>query len=247
MRRQHWILYFWLLAGSYCWQACLSLPQRSPSRSNRLVQPLNFAYLALSTTVSYRKVGQPQGRAYVTFRLQKDHCIWFSVLGPLGIEYLRGMVTPRGITLLNHMHKTYHVYDYATLQSLWPGPWDYGLVQAVLLGELAQAYSPQTIGQETSQQIVIQQQTGTWILNHLISPALGKVKKLIAKGPQGSLVATYEQFKSYQAGLLFREATFTWYNGTTPAMTMELAKLKPQWSETPLSFPFVIPADYEKR
>lgn len=247
MRRRNWVFYFWLLVGSCCWQACLSLPKKSPSSNERLYQPLAFEYLALNTTISYHQVGQPQRSAYVKLRLQKDQCIWFSVLGPWGIELLRGMITPMGITLLNRMHKTYHVYDYASLQSLWPGPWDYSLVQAVLLGELAHAYTPQEIAQESAQETVIQQQKGAWMLTHLISPALGKVEKLVAKGPQSTLVAAYQQFKSYQEGLLFREATFTWHHGATPAMTVELAKLTPQWSKNPLRFPFIIPANYEKK
>lgn len=247
MRRRHWRLYYWLFIGSCCWQACLPLPQRSPSNSDRLVQPLDFEYLALSTTISYHQPGQAQYSAYVKFRLQKNQCIWFSVLGPWGIELLRGTITPIGITLLNHMHKTYHVYDYATLQAVWPGPWDYDLVQATLLGELARAYTAQEVVQESAQEAVIRQKKGAWMLTHLVSPPLGKLEKLIAKGPQGSLIAAYQQFKPYPGGLLFKEATFTWYDGTSPATTVKLAKLKAHWTEKPLRFPFVIPATYEKK
>lgn len=247
MRRRHWRLYFWLLIGSYCWQACVLLPQRSLGPSHSLIQPLDFKHLALSTNIRYYEAGKLQRRAYIKLRLQKNHGIWFSVLGPWGIEFLRGMITPVGITLLNHVHKTYHYYDYATLQTLWPGPWDYGLVQSVLLGELAQPYKPNELMKKSEEKIVVKQQKGVWILNHLLNKTLGRLEKLSAKGPQGAFTATYQQFKAYQQGMLFREAAFSWHDGINPTMTLELVKLTPKWSETPLKLPFIIPAAYEKR
>ena len=226
------------------------MPQRSPRSGDRLVQPLDFEYLKLSTTISYYNAAHQDSRAYVKFRIQKDQCIWFSVLVPWGIEVMRGMITPTGITLLNHMQKIHYVYDYATLRSLWPGPWDYALVQALLLGELAQAYTAQEVVQEGAQQAVIQQQKGAWTLNHLVNPALGKVEKLVATASQGSIVAAYNQFKPYQGGLLVGQATLNWYDytaATAPAMTVTLAGIKAQWSKKPLEFPLAIPAHYEKR
>ena len=250
MRRQQWRFYYWLLIGAGCWQSCLFLPQKSPVSHERPIQALDFEYLTLHATISYRQEGQSQRSAQVRLRLQKDQCIWWSVLGPLGIEILRGMATPTGVTLLNRTQKTYHIYDYATLQSLWPGPWNYALIQALLLGELARAHKPREVIQSNAQEIVIQQQIGAWMLNHLVNRDLGKLERLVAKGPRGTFIADYHQFKAYQEGLLFKKAAFNWYYGTTttsPAMTVKLAGLRPRWSQKPLRFPFVIPANYEKR
>lgn len=250
MRRQRWRYCFWLLVGSCCWQACRPAPQRSPSRSDQLVQPLAFEYLKLSTTLSYHNAAPQYSSAYVKLRLQKDQCIWFAVFMPWGIEVMRGLITPTGVTLLDHMQKTYAVYDYATLRSLWPGPWDYPLVQALLLGELAQAYVAQEVVQEKEQQAVIQQQKEAWTLYHLVNLALSKVEKLVATASQGTLIATYHQFKPCQGGLLFGQASLNWYDytaPTTPAITVTLAEIKAEWPKKPLKFPFVIPAHYEKR
>jgi len=241
---------FWLLAWACCFQDCCPVPKKGASKDECRVQSLDFEYLKMSTTVGYQDPTHHYGSGYVKFRIKKDHLIWFSVLGPWGIEVLRGIMTPTSITLLNHMQKAYYVYDYATLRSLFPGPWDYALLQAVLLGELAYAYGPHEVIQQNSQQAVIQQQKKTWTLTHIIHPTLKKVEKLVAVTGQGSCVAAYDQFKPCQGGLLFRRATLTWYYRTAPtqpAMTLVLKGMQAQWPKKSLCFPFSIPAHYEKK
>ncbi|MEM9416977.1 MAG: DUF4292 domain-containing protein [Bacteroidota bacterium] len=250
MYRRYWRLCFWLLVGSSCWQACRPGLQKSPSSSDRLVQPLEFEYLTLSATLRYYNATQHTSTAYVKFRIQKNQCIWFSVVGLWGAEIMRGMLTPQSVTILDHLQKTYRVYDYATLQTLWPGPWDYAVVQALLLGEVVQDYTAQEVLQAHFQQAVIQQQKGAWILQHLVNSTQGKVEKLVATGRPGRLIAVYHQFKPCQGGLLSKQATFSWYpytGPTTPATTVKLARVKAQWPQKPLKFPFVIPAHYEKK
>ena len=238
---------------AYCFQACLPVPQKGPSPNTDecLVQTLDFEYLKIGTTIGYIDHTHRYSSAYVNFRIKKDSLIWFSVLTPWGIEILRGIITSQGITLLNHMQKAYYVYDYATLRVLYPGPWDYALLQALLLGELAHSSSINEVIEQNAQHTVIQQQRKAWTLTHFIDPSLRKVEKLIATAIQGSFVASYEQFRSYQGdSLLFRRATLGWYrctDPTQPAMTIILKNRKVQWPKKPLHFPFSIPVQYEKK
>ena len=241
---------FWLLVWACCFQDCRPVPQKGPSKDECRVQSLAFEYLKMSTTISYQDHAHHYSSAYVKFRIKKDHLIWFSILAPGGIEVLRGLITPAGITLLNHMQKAYCVYDYATLRALWPGPWDYALLQALLLGELANASTPHKVVQKNAQQVVMQQQKAAWTLTHFIHPTLKKAEKLVAATGQGTCVAAYSQFKPYQGGLLSRCAILTWYcctAPTQPAMTLILKGMKPQWPKKVLCFPFSIPASYEKK
>ena len=251
MHRQFWRFYFWLLVGSCCWQACLPVPQKSPRESTQEVQALDFEYLKLTATVHYyNATKRPCRSGYVKLRLQKDRCIWFTLSGPWGIEVMRGMITPAGVVLLYHMQKAYAVYDYTTLRSLWPGPWDYPSIQALLLGELTQAYTAQEVVQKHDQQAVIQQQKGVWRLEHTVNLALGKVEQLVATASQGTIVATYSKFKPRPGGLLFGQAKLSWYDhlaATMPARSVKLTKVKAQWPKKALKFPFAIPAHYEEK
>jgi Domain of unknown function (DUF4292) len=241
---------FWLLAWASCFQACCPVPQKGIRKNGHWVQTLDFEYLKMSTNVGYQDHAHQYSSAHVKFRIKKDHLIWFSVLAPWGIEILRGLITPTSITLLNHMQKSCYVHDYATLRALWPGPWDYALLQSLLLGELAHASTLHKVTQQNTQQAVIQQQKEAWTLTHFIHPIFKKVEKLVAATGQGSCVATYDQFKPCQGGLLFRRATLTWYHRTAPTqpvMTLTLKGMQAQWSKKPLHFPCSIPAHYEKK
>ena len=214
------------------------------------MQSLAFEYLKMDATVGYQAQARYYGSAYIKFRIKKDHIIWFSVLVPWGLEIFRGIITPTSITLLNYMHKVYYVYDYATLRALWPGPWDYALLQALLLGELSHASTPYKVIQQNAQQIVIQQKKATWSLTHCIHPTLRRVEKLITAAKRGSLVATYNLFKPCRGGLLFRRATLTWYYRTVPtqpAIILSFKGIQTKWPKNPLLFPFSIPAHYEKK
>ncbi|MCU0318229.1 MAG: DUF4292 domain-containing protein [Amoebophilaceae bacterium] len=226
------------------------MPQKIPIHDECLVQPLDFEYLKIGATIEYQDLTHQHSSAYVKFRIQKDHLIWFSVLGLWGMEILRGVVTPTSITLLNRVQKTYTVYDYATLCILWPGPWDYALLQALLLGELAHPHAPQDLIQRGAQGVVIQQKKAKWLLAYHIHPALQKIDRLVVKAKQGSMMATYQQFKPYIGGLLCMQATMTWYCHAVPAqpaITLALKGIQAQWSQKPLCFPFSIPARYEKK
>ncbi len=246
--RQCWRPIFWILVWGQCWQACLPGPQRSLSRSNQLVQPLEFEYLKLSATISCHNTKHSFGNAYVKFRVQKDQCIWFTVLLPGGIEIMRGMITTNGIALLNHIQKTYAVYDYKTLQSLWPGPWGYSLIQALLLGEPILERKNKIV-QKNDRRVVIQQQKGAWFLSQQVNVGLGKMEELVATNDRENIRASYSYFKPTQRGLLFGQASFSWCChkiANEPAITVTLAGVKAQWPQKALKFPFNIPAHYEK-
>jgi hypothetical protein len=243
----------WLLIWTYCLQACRPVPQKTLrlGTDECLVHALDFKYLKINASISYQDHAHRHRSAYVNFRIKKDSLIWFSVLVPWGVEILRGVITPEGITLLNHVQRAYYVHDYATLRVLHPGPWDYEMLQALLLGELTRTSPPHMAMKRNYQHIVIQQQREAWTLTHVINPSLKKVEKLIVTAIRGSLVASYEQFKLFQeGGLLFRRATLTWYchtDPTQPATTVTLKNMKAQWHKTPLHFPCSIPAKYEKK
>jgi Domain of unknown function (DUF4292) len=243
----------WLLVWACCLEACRPVPEKVPRlRTDEcLVQTLDFEYLKISASIGYQDHTHRYSNAYVNFRIKKDSLIWFSVLVPWGVEVLRGIITPAGITLLNHTQQAYYVHDYNTLRVFCPGPWDYALLQALLLGELARASLTHEVMAQNYRQIVIQQQREAWTLTHFINPSLRKIEKLIATAIQGRLVASYEQFKSCQeGGFLFGRATLNWYchtDPTQPAMTVTLRNMKVQWPKKPLHFPCSIPAQYEKK
>ncbi|MHA7877745.1 MAG: DUF4292 domain-containing protein [Bacteroidota bacterium] len=240
----------WLLVWTCCFQACVSVRQKGTNQNDDWVQALAFEYLKINAKASYQDHTHRSASVHIKLRIKKDCMIWFSVSAPWGLEILRGTITPTNITLLNHMQQTYYTDDYTNLRTLWPGPWDYALLQALLLGELPHTSTPCKVIQHDTQQILLQQEKTIWPMTHLINPALRKAEKLIAVAQKGNLVALYSLFKTFHGGLLYRKAILTWYYHATPeqpAMTLTLKDIRPQWPQGSLRFPLAIPAHYEKK
>lgn len=225
-------------------QACRTTTLRkAPSSADKLlIQPLDFKYLAINSCITYQK-DQQHYKVRVKFRIQKDSIIWFSAAAFWGIEVARGVIKPTGITFINRLQRVYQVYDYPTLQAQWRCPCSYALIQAVLLGELPFAYTPQEIMQPRAQRTIIQQQKGRWRLTTTINQAMSKVKKLaiVDMLTQDQYTICYKQFKQHQRGVLFRDAQI--YLGQD---TVTITHTSVHWPQKTLHFPFTIPPQYDK-
>ena len=185
-------------------------------------------------------------------RVKKDGCIWLSIGFPWGMEILRCMITPQGVTLIDHQKKAYYVYDYAILNKRWPGPWDYALLQALLLGELVYAPATYTLIQQNGQQAIIQHSKEGWSLTYFINPTHKKVEKLVAKATSGNcgFTVSYKPRQHDQTSFLFKQAILHWHCNTVPRqpnINMTIKGVKAKCSDKPLHFPFVIPACYEQK
>ncbi|XWN35536.1 MAG: DUF4292 domain-containing protein [Roseivirga sp.] len=229
-----------------------TLLPRGPSREGSLVQPLAFEYLKLSATLSYQEGPHKCQRGSVRFRLKKDVCIWFSVTAPWGLEVIRGMITPEGLTVLNHMQQVYYAYDYAELRTRWPFPWDYALIQALLLGEMVQTHTSQEVLQTSPQQARVRQKPAHGVFTYLVNLATGQIQQVVITdtAQQHRWVGTYQPGKSYAGGVLFEQVQLDGYEDAfseQPAVTLILEGLKASWPKKPLSFPFSIPQHYEKQ
>lgn len=250
-RKQHLQYVFWLLLGGYCCQACYPALQKGTIKDDECpAQFLAFEYLKIGAVVDYQDQKNTPSRVHIRLRIKKDQLIWFSVSAPWGLEVLRGIITPVSITLLNHAQKAYYVYDYVTLRTIRPGPWDYTLLQALLLGELPCTTASYKTIQKNAQTIVMQQKKIGWTLTYFLNPTLKRVEKSIVTANKGSLVTTYNLFKPDQGSLLFKRATLAWYDRATPMrpnITVTLKGLRSKQSQKPLPFPFSIPAHYEKK
>jgi len=87
------------------------------------------------------------GRAAVTYKakgdsknfdiklqIHKDSLIWASVIGPLGIEVARGIITEDSVRIINKLNKQYISSSYVYLQEQLGLPLDLGTLQDLLVG-----------------------------------------------------------------------------------------------------------------
>jgi hypothetical protein len=238
------MLYFWvILLTSLTLQAC-HLTRFKPSRlkdPHSLSQPVEFQYLTINSSISCFD-GSSHHQLRVQFRFQRGSLIWFSARTPWGLEVARGMITPTAVKLIDHLHRTYTIYDYAALQAQWQCPCSYDILQAILLGELPDAYNNRE-SRQTNEYTIIQQQKGTWKLEATINKAIGRIEhlKFLDVLTQAQCQAHYREFKVYPQGSLFRHAQL--YLGN---LIVELSHTSVHGSDQALNFPFSIPRQYVK-
>lgn len=242
----------WLIALSCVLHACRStLPQRSRSVT-LLAQPLAFKYLQLSASLRYQDQEYQCSNAYVRIRMQRDAIIWFSVTTPLGVEIIRGAITPDGVTILNRAQQVCYTYTYATLSTCWGCHVSYAWIQTVLLGEFFLPPASQEIIHQCLDKAVVQQQQYPWILTYIVNGALGKLEKLVALDvlTRCGCVVAYQGLKQRAAVLPFRQAHVQWYRSLCQGLaetTLTLSRIRARCSSKPLKFPFKIPSKYVKK
>lgn len=70
----------------------------------------------------------------VKVQIHKDSLIWASVIGPLGIEVARGIITQDSVRIINKLNKQYISSSYVYLQEQLGLPLDLATLQDLLVG-----------------------------------------------------------------------------------------------------------------
>lgn len=211
-------------------QACIFNPQKYRSASSPVIQ----SYTQLYATLCYKHKTHGQGRVHITLHLQANHCIWFSIKTPWGLELVRGKMTPKQVSLLYPMRKTYTICSYEELQKQWPGPWTYDSIQALILGEMPHAHP-------TKQQPADQPQ---WQYQ---GNAPDQVTELMTMTTQGPLKVSYSYPQLLPKSLpLWKKIFFEAYSDHTnkALMTVTLSQHKNKIVQGPIKAPFDIPEHY---
>ena len=171
-------------------------------------------------------------------QIHKEKFIGLSITHTWGIELVRGIITPTGIELINHIDKTYTKYNYTTIQNIWQLPCNYDLIQTILLGELSNAV-PKTIQGE---KIIIQQ--NSWKFLATMHKKTNRLYKLDLKDTLTNhilqIVYNYKN-KRHAKNILFQEATA--YFGK---VKIYLQYQKIQLTNNPFAFYFKVPQQYDK-
>lgn len=223
-------------------QACCTNTFSKSYDKQLLTQPLDFTYLNISSYINYQ-AGKQRCQLRVKFRIQKNQVIWFSVLGPYGIEVARGILTPTKVQWINRVQRVYQVCDYPTLQAQLHCPFSYDVAQAILLGEIPFPYkAPASLAQGRGFKMV-QQQVGRWRLTATIDQSTQRLSKvsIMDIDTQAQCTGYYKHWQKYQRCALFRNAQIDLGKNT-----IHIVHASVHCTQKPLNFPFTIPPQYEK-
>jgi len=223
-------------------QGC-QITTRIRASTNKASQPsiVSAKYISITAKATYR-IKSNDYQCNTKIRIERDNLIWFSITHGWGIELVRGRLTPTGVELINHVDKSYQIYDYASLQAHWHIPCSYSLIQATLLGELQNLAKESTISYR-SNQIILQQQQKIWECLATLHEHTKQLASLsvLDSSLQHKWHVLYEYKKGCPQDFLFcnLKAYFTDFR-------LFLQYKNISFSGQPLSFPFNIPRQYDK-
>jgi hypothetical protein len=110
-------------------QQRMIITQPDSATHNRLMP-----FITIQAKVSYQTPTGLQG-GHLQIRIQRDSLIWFSLRHAIGLEVVRGLITPQTVKWINRLEKCYEQHDYKTLGQQLHIHCHYALLQAILLNE----------------------------------------------------------------------------------------------------------------
>ena len=217
------------------------------------VAQVDFAFLTMRSKLSFKSPQQAIDNATVSIRVQKDSLIWLSI-SKLGIEGARVLIAHDSVHILDKINRQYAVADYGTISRQFRFPLNFGLLQALLVGNLPLPSQPaQVVRQEADTLLLRQTNNGSQIDNYIVGQHRKLAKLLVAAQPGGNtLRLDYQEFTAlntflfpYASQLLLTYKTVDTGQPAQTEVTIRHSKVE-QVSENP-GFPFSVPASYQRR
>ncbi|SDD17476.1 DUF4292 domain-containing protein [Niabella drilacis] len=108
----------------------------TPETISTVLEKLNhidYTTFSGKAAVMYKAKGDTKNFD-IKLQIHKDSLIWASVIGPLGIEVARGIITEDSVRIINKLNKQYIASSYVYLQEQLGLPLDLGTLQDLLVG-----------------------------------------------------------------------------------------------------------------
>ncbi|MGJ7030378.1 DUF4292 domain-containing protein [Niabella hirudinis] len=97
------------------------------------INHIEYTTFSGRAAVTYKAKGDTKNFD-IKLQIHRDSLIWASVIGPLGIEVARGIITEDSVRIINKLNKQYISSSYVYLQEQLGLPLDLGTLQDLLVG-----------------------------------------------------------------------------------------------------------------
>jgi hypothetical protein len=209
-----------------------------------------FRYLKAECKAEYQDAQNSVGFK-VHLRMCKDSAVWITIT-KMGFVGARVVITPDSVRILDHQNHRYTAAKFDTLQKIFNFPLDYNMLQSVLLANMPIAdYDSTQTKIEKGWLKILQERNGVAITNFIDNNKKLQELHLKELKTNNLLQLLYQNFKTFN-GNLFAEnndATITFWNKRTGKI--ESTRIQMEYKEvyflnTPIEFPFNIPAKYKR-
>jgi Domain of unknown function (DUF4292) len=214
---------------------------------------VDFKYLTAKSKISFKSKDQDIDNANVNIRMKKDSVIWLQI-NALGIEVARGLITRDSIQFLDRYHKQYYKYTFADLGSKFSFKLDFDLLQSILVGNMP---IPKKAGERFKREkdfFMLRQEAGKVVVESYVGEQNRRLKKLLAidEPTKTTLRLDYDDFSALNnylfpyTGLV--ELDYESKEDKQRYQTVfRIKHQKVELTDEVLSFPFSIPAKYERK
>lgn len=217
--------------------------------TNLVVDDVQFEYLSSRAKIKYDSESQSiSGTANI--RIHKDSLIWLSLSPGLGIEAARILVTRDSLVMLDKVNKTYSIYDFQELSKSLDFELNYGLVEAVILGNLVYPYERERLI-KSSKSYLYSQQQGSFYFENYIGTRTKKLEKIQVKDTltSNTISVNYSDFQLVDEEIFpFQiDARLDYQKKATDPVEVAIEFKQTEIEKKPLKFPFNIPQRYERK
>ena len=217
------------------------------------IENVDFKYLTAKSKISFKSKDQDIDNANVSMRMRKDSVLWLQiVVGP--IEVVRGLITRDSIQIIDRHNKAYYQYDFASLSQKFNFQLNFDLIQSILVGNMPIPKKPGERFKKENDYFMLRQNEGKISLENYIGEQNRRLKKLLVteQPSKNSLTLNYEDFTQLNSYLFpYTSLIQLDYESKQDQQRYQtvfrIKHQKVELSEKTLSFPFSIPAKYEKK
>lgn len=212
---------------------------------------LDFKYLNSNAKVDFLD-GTNEEKFKATIRICKDSLIWISLQANVGVEGMRILIDKDSIRFLNYQAKTYQSLAFTQLSNYYGISLDFGLCQAILLGEMpVKTFDAEKVLKDTSYYIIRQRLNFVQLDNYLRQNDK-QLEKLQVRDTQKESYAEilYSAFQKFKGGFFPEKKQVTLryrsQEGEVFLLRLFIEHKKTHFSEQPLEFPFNVPRKYSR-
>jgi hypothetical protein len=213
-----------------------------------IAQPdeLDFNYLKIKSKVAFSSPELSQTFP-ATIHVKRDSIIWISVT--VGLEVARGIITPDSAIFLDRLNRNIYQFGYQELSEFMGFDVSFGLVQALLVGNMPIYVREQDTVTATGGFITVKQKVGELAVENTIDELINKLTRVSAQreNTPNRLIITYSNFTETDNGKIpqridTRVEKISIEPEATTSINIEHSKF--EFLERDLRFPFNIPKSY---
>ncbi len=227
------------------------VPDERPNEldSKESADELAFSYLKAKSRVAW-KSGNNTDNYSVDIRVKKDSLIWVTI-SQAGLAGATGLFTQNRIQFYQKISGEYYDLTYDSLSTMMGFRIDYRVLQSLIVGNQPFKKNNSRVIRE-NENIIIKQDSGRIKIDNMVGPNR-KLKKLLVRDEPSSnkLTLDFEEFTNLNQVIFpfSSQITLDVKNKEDKRVTtvIQIKYSKVELLDTPLEFPFRIPAKFLKK